>query len=57
VLWCARCEHRFIVQRASGNGGEYFYFFCRGRQEGLCDAPYLNVPAVEEAVLDHYATV
>ncbi len=57
VLWCARCDHRFIVQRAMGNGGEYFYFFCRGRQDGLCDAPYLNVHAVEQAVLDHYATV
>ena len=57
VLWCARCDHRFIVQRAKGNGGEYFYFFCRGRQEGLCDAPYLNVQAVEQAVLDHYTTV
>jgi site-specific DNA recombinase len=33
------------VQRAMGNGGEYFYFFCRGRQEGSCDAPYLNVHA------------
>ena len=40
-----------------GNGGKYFYFFCRGRQEGLCDQPYLNVHAVEQAVLDHYATV
>lgn len=57
VLWCARCEHRFVVTRARGNGGEYFYFFCRGRQEGLCDQPYLNVHAVEQAVLDHYATV
>ena len=57
VLWCARCEHRFIVQRAKGNGGEYYYFFCRGRQEGVCGAPYLNVHAVEQAVLDHYATV
>jgi site-specific DNA recombinase len=40
-----------------GNGGEYFYFFCRGRQEGLCDQPYVNVHTVEQAVLDHYATV
>jgi site-specific DNA recombinase len=57
VLWCARCEHRFIVQRAVGNGGEYFYFYCRGRQEGLCDAPYLNVQAVEQEVIRHFATV
>jgi site-specific DNA recombinase len=57
TLWCARCERRFIVQRAMGNGGEFFYFFCRGRQGGACDAPYLGVRAVEQAVLDHYATV
>ena len=57
VLWCARCEHRFIVQRAVGNGGEYFYWFCRGRQAGLCDAPYLNIHTVEQAVLDHYASL
>jgi site-specific DNA recombinase len=57
VLWCARCGQRFIVQRAKGNGGEYFYFFCRGRQEGLCDQPYLNVHRVEQEVVDHYATV
>jgi site-specific DNA recombinase len=57
ALWCARCEHRFVVTRARGNGGEYFYFFCRGRQERLCDQPYLNVHAIEQAVIDHYATV
>jgi len=45
------------LQRAKGNGGEYFYFFCRGRQEGLCDQPYLNVHRVEQEVIDHYATV
>lgn len=57
TVWCARCEHRFIVQRAVGNGGEYFYLFCRGRQERLCDVPYLNVSDVEEAVIRHYATI
>src|SRR6266851_1963514 len=57
VLWCARCEHRFVVTLAKGNGGEYLYLFCRGRQEGLCDQPYLNVHAVEQAVLDHYASL
>jgi DNA invertase Pin-like site-specific DNA recombinase len=57
VLWCARCEYRFVLTPGRGNGGEYFYFFCRGRREGLCDQPYLNVHAVEQAVLDHYGTV
>jgi site-specific DNA recombinase len=56
-LWCARCESRFIVQRAKGNGGVYYYFFCRGRQEKVCDQPYVNVRMLEDAVLAHYATV
>ena len=34
TLYCDRCKHRFIVQRAVGNGGEYFYWLCRGRQKG-----------------------
>ena len=42
---------------AKGNGGEYFYVFCMGRREGLCDQPYLGLYEVEQAVLDHYATV
>ena len=46
-----------MVARARGNGGEFYYLFCRGRQEGECNQPYLNVHAVEQAVLDHYATV
>jgi len=40
LLWCDRCQRRFIVQRAQGRHGVvYFYFFCRGRQEGICDHP------------------
>ena len=54
TIWCGRCQHRFIVQRAKGNGGEYFYFLCRGRQEGICDQPYVPVEAIEEAVEAHY---
>ena len=50
TLWCARCESRFIVQRAKGNGGVYYYFFCRGRQEGVCDQPYVNEPALPPPV-------
>jgi site-specific DNA recombinase len=57
LLWCARCDHRFIVRRSVGNGGEYYYFLCRGRQDGLCNQPHLGIQAVEQTVLDHYATV
>ena len=53
-LWCARCGQRFIVQRALGNGGEYFYWLCRGRQKGLCDMPYIPIDVLEEAVVRYY---
>ncbi|WP_246576737.1 zinc ribbon domain-containing protein [Actinospica durhamensis] len=55
--YCARCKHRFIVQRAVGNGGEYFYWFCRGRQQGLCDMPYIPIDVLEEAVARYYGDV
>jgi site-specific DNA recombinase len=54
ALWCARCHHRFIVQRATGNGGEYYYFLCRGRQKGVCDHPYTPVEVMEQAVVEYY---
>ena len=59
-LWCGKCHaagrtSRMIIQRSIGRGGgEYFYFFCRGRQEGTCDTHYLNMEATEEAVARHY---
>ncbi len=54
LLWCARCRSRLTIQRAQGNGGEYFYFLCRGKQEHRCDLPY--VPIFERAVADYYGT-
>lgn len=55
LLWCGRCQSRFIVQRATGrHGQEYFYFFCRGRQRNVCDHPYVPVEKMEEAVARHY---
>jgi site-specific DNA recombinase len=56
-LWCGRSGHRLIIMPGRGNGGEYFYFMCRGRQEHECDAPYYRVETIEKAVLDHYTTV
>jgi site-specific DNA recombinase len=57
LLWCGRCERRFIIMRGKGNGGTYFYYMCRGRQGHGCTQPYLRVEAVEKAVERHYATV
>lgn len=47
ALWCGAChragkERRIIYTRAKGNGGVYYYFFCRGRQEGDCSEPYID---------------
>ncbi len=61
-LWCGPChdegrESRVIIQRANGNGGTYWYFFCRGRQQHICSQPYWDMDEVEDAVLRHYATI
>ncbi|PKW14555.1 recombinase family protein [Saccharopolyspora spinosa] len=57
LLWCHRCGHRMLIARGKGNGGIYFYFFCRGRQKHLCDLPYLSVAKIEAAVDKHLGTV
>jgi site-specific DNA recombinase len=54
ALRCHRCGCRVIYTVAKQT---YPYFFCRGRQQGICDLPYLPVDAVEQAVLDHYQTI
>lgn len=55
LLYCGRCQQRYIVQRAKGRqGGLYFYFFCRGRQQGMCNQPYVPVEVMEKAVEQHY---
>lgn len=43
VVWCGRCKHRYTIMPGRGNGGEYFYFMCRGRQQKVCDQPYVPV--------------
>jgi site-specific DNA recombinase len=55
LVYCGRCKYRLVVQRAEGrHGSEYFYFFCRGRQQGLCDLPFIPVEVLEEAVVRYY---
>jgi DNA invertase Pin-like site-specific DNA recombinase len=63
-LFCGRCFdedgtiRRMIIQRATGrHGGQYRYYFCRGVQSHVCDAPYSNLDLVEAAVEDHYKTL
>ncbi len=56
-LWCHRCHKRLMIHRAKGNGGIYYYFFCRGRQLGECRLPFLMVEDVESSVDKRYGTV
>ncbi len=58
TIWCGRCRRRLILRPSTGKSGRrYFYFICRGNQEGGCDLPSLPVDKVERAVVDHYAVV
>jgi len=43
LLWCGRCGRRLVVMPGRGNGGTYFYYLCRGRQDHACDLPYLRI--------------
>ncbi|MGH3809361.1 MAG: recombinase family protein [Pseudonocardiaceae bacterium] len=56
TIWCNRCKRRFIVQRTKNRHGDvYYYFFCAGRQDRICDHPYIPVEVMEQAVINHYS--
>lgn len=63
ALFCQRCDDegrtaRLIYTEATGKTGQrYGYFLCRARQDGLCDLPHLRAERVEEAIVQHYATL
>lgn len=59
MIFCGRCGERLSFSRSRGNGGEYDYFYCRGRHSGRkeCDLPFMPVEQVEEAVAVHYRSV
>jgi DNA invertase Pin-like site-specific DNA recombinase len=55
-IYCGECGRRLIYSKAKGNGGEYEYFICGGKQHGSCSHTSHRVQAVEAAVEEHYAT-
>ena len=63
MLFCEPCRirgltSRLLYSRSRGHGGEYDYYFCRGRQSGNgCDQPYIRVERLERKIEDHYSTV
>jgi hypothetical protein len=55
TIWCARCRRRLILRPSTSKTGQrYFYYICRGVQEGDCDLPALPLHKVEHAVTQHY---
>jgi len=65
TIWCGQCrleqhvKRRMILMRTTGRHGtaDYGYFFCRGVQDHVCDAPYSSIDRVEDAIAEHYKTI
>lgn len=55
-VFCGCCGKRLVFNLATGNGGNYAYLFCVGRRTD-CPSRHLRVDHIEQAVLEHYATV
>ena len=51
-LFCGRCSSRMLYTVNNGRGGTYEYYVCSGRQtkSNDCDAPYVSVYRIENAV-------
>ncbi len=54
-IYCGECGRRLIYSRAKGQGGEYEYFVCGGRQHGNCNQRSHRVEAVQTAIEAAYA--
>jgi len=51
MLTCEHCKGRVYMTKAKNrHGSVYSYFFCRGRQKGVCEVPYLSVDQIVEKV-------
>jgi site-specific DNA recombinase len=62
MLWCGEChdkgvESRICLQWSNGHGGRYLYFFCLRKQDHQCDSHYNGGDMIEDAIVEHYATV
>ncbi len=57
TVYCRECGGRLFFVRVRGNGGEYDYFVCSGRQRGTCKQGWHPVEEVEVAVERCYASV
>ena len=60
LLYCRRCTQagrtsRLVFVQAESKGSVYNYYLCRGRQDGVCDLPYLPASEVEDAAARCFA--
>jgi site-specific DNA recombinase len=57
TLYCRECKGRLFFVRVRGNGGEYDYFVCSGRQKGTCKQGWHRVEQVEAEIERYYAKI
>ena len=58
VLFCGHCQSRLGFVHGRGNGGEYEYFFCYGRQNrNGCPQRYIPIDDAARAVENYYPAV
>jgi site-specific DNA recombinase len=58
LLRCGRCRRAYVGMSAKGNGGQYHYYACSGRQKlgrGGCDGERIPRDKLEEVVLRQLA--
>jgi hypothetical protein len=46
-----------IKHAVSHQKNDYFYFFCKGRRNGICNTLHLDIGWLEEVIEDHCATI
>jgi site-specific DNA recombinase len=63
LMFCDRCRKAghlsrlIFTQVRGGRGGQYQYFVCSGRANYKCTLPHLQIPVLEQAIVDHYKTI
>ena len=62
IFFCARCgdegrSNRLVFTEVPRRGNVYEYFFCRGRQDGSCDLPYIPARELEEATARTFGAI
>lgn len=60
LLRCGRCRRAYVGMSARGNGGQYHYYACSGRQKRgprACDGDRIPREKLEDAVIEQLAGI